>query len=462
MAAISNTTPTVQDAPGPRGFGALRTNAAFLRSTGIPLAYIRQMQARHGDVVRFNVAGRTIYAFTNPDHIQEILVKRTQEFRKLEAASDEPTALGLFLGRGILTADHDEWRPQRKLIQPLMHTKHIQGYAGTMTSFTEKLLESWQSGETRDIHHDMTQVTMWIIAETMFGTSMEASDGIRHAGELGQSIAVKSLTKSLPIPGMAKRRAVQVKEINDALDDVVRHLMSSRPEVGDRSDLLTLLMNTKDEDGNPVDYEFVRNNILTLFMAGHETTANTLTWTFYYLARNPHIADKMYAEIDQVLGGRAAALEDLPKLPYTLMVIKEAMRSEPAVSAIPRYIREDVTIGDYHIKGDSIAFLPVYLVHHDERWWPNPYEFQPERFTPEEEAKQHKYAYMPFGGGPRVCIGNHFAMMEAQIILATIASRYKLNLAAQEEAQPVRLITTSPKGGLKMTLEERHPAPVQA
>jgi cytochrome P450 len=219
-------------------------------------------------------------------------------------------------------------------------------------------------------------------------------------------------------------------------------------------------MNTKDEDGNPVDYEFVRNNILTLFLAGHETTANTLTWTFYYLARNPQVAEKLYAEIDRVLAGRSATLSDLPNLPYTLMVVKEAMRIEPAVSVIPRYVMEDVTMGGYHLKAGSTALLPIYLVHHDERWWSQPNEFQPERFAPEEEAKHHKYQYMPFGGGPRVCIGNHFAMMEAQIILATIASRYQLTLTADIDPQPVRLITTFPKAGLQMKVTERHPVPV--
>lgn len=462
MAAANPALQTQTDAPGPRGLASLRTIYSFLSSTGLPLSYLQSVKDQYGDIVHLNVAGRSIYTINHPDLIQEILVKRVQEFHKLEAGSKKPTALGLFLGKGILTADYDEWKPQRKLIQPLMHAKHIQSYADTMTQFAEQLIAQWQTGGKCDIHHDMTQVTMWIIADTMFGTTLEAGDRLKHTTDLAQGIAVKGLTKSLPIPGEAKRTEAKVREINADLDQLVQRLMADRPEVSDRADLLTLLMNTKDEDGQPVGYDFIRNNILTLFLAGHETTANSLTWTFYYLARNPHIADKMYAEIDSVLGGRAARLADLPNLPYTLMVLKEAMRIEPVVSVVPRVILEDVTIGGYTLKANSAVLLPIYVVHHDERWWSEPNTFNPERFTPEEEAKHHKYAYMPFGGGPRVCIGNHFAMMEAHIILATIASRFKLALATQNEAEPIRLITTFPKDGLMMRVEERQPVPEMA
>jgi cytochrome P450 len=457
MVATTPNTNALSDAPGPRGLASLRTTLEFLRSTGLPLAHIQQMKDKHGDVVHLNVAGRSIYSINHPDLIQEILVKRVQDFHKLEAGSKKPTALGLFLGKGILTADYDEWKPQRKLIQPLMHAKHIQSYAKTMTQFAEQLVAEWQHDSMRDIHHDMTQVTMWIIADTMFGTTLEAGERLKHTSDMAQGIAVSGLTKSLPLPGVTKRREEKVREINADLDRLVQRLMADRPEITDRADLLTLLMNTKDEDGQPVGYDFIRNNILTLFLAGHETTANSLTWTFYYLARNPHIAEKMYAEIDSVLAGRSARLSDLPNLPYTLMVLKEAMRIEPVVSVIPRMILQDVILGGYQLKAGSLVLLPVYVVHHDERWWSDPYTFNPERFSAEEEAKQHKYAYMPFGGGPRVCIGNHFAMMEAHIILATIASRFKLTRATQGIPEPIRLITTFPKDGLMMKIEERTP-----
>ncbi len=459
---VATTTPltTPSDAPGPHGFAALKTILAFLRSTGVPLGHLKQLRDKYGDIVHLNVAGRSIYTINHPDLIQEILVKRVPDFHKLDGISDKPTALGMFLGKGILTADHEDWKPQRKMIQPLMHTKHIQSYADTMTQFAEKLISEWSDGTARDIHQDMTQVTMWIIVDTMFGTTLDASDRLKHTTDLAQGLAIKGVTNFISLPGAAKRTEEKVREINADLDRLVQRFMADRPAMSDRADLLTLLMNTKEEDGQPVGYDFIRNNILTLFLAGHETTANSLTWSFYYLARNPHIADKMYEEVDRVLAGRAATLADLPNLPYTLKVIKEAMRIEPVVSAIPRYVMEDVTLGGHTLKANSTVFMPVYLVHHDERWWSEPDVFDPERFAPEQEAKQHKYAYMPFGGGPRVCIGNHFAMMEAHIILATIASRYKLTMTTEADVERVRLITTFPKDGLTMMIQERQPAPV--
>jgi cytochrome P450 len=461
---MANPVSTLPDAPGPRGLASIATTLTFLRSTGLPFDYVRQVVSEYGDIVRLPIGGKIMNLVCHPDLIQEVLVKRVQEFHKPNALSGDKRGLGHFLGAGILTADHEPWRPQRKLIQPLMHAKQIENYANTMTRLGENLIQGWQNGSRRDLHHDMTQVTMEIIAETMFGTTMESADRAHEAVKIGQAITIAEFTQPLALPWMAQKKAQDIISVNKDLDSIVQYLLEDRrahPDV-ERDDLMTLLMNTTDENGNPVSFDFVRNNILTLFVAGHETTANSLTWAFYYLAKNPHIADKMYEELDSVLAGRAATLADLPNLPYTLMVLKEAMRIEPAVSAFPRALIEDTELGGYRLEKNSTVFIPTYQVHHDERWWSNPFEFQPERFTPEEEGKRHKYAYMPFGGGPRVCIGNHFAMMEGHILLATIASQFKLTLANDEPVQPVRLITTFPKHKLMMTVQQREPVKVLA
>jgi cytochrome P450 len=449
---------TLPAAPGPRGLASIATTLTFMRATGLPFDYVRQVVSEYGDIVRLNIGGRILNIVANPDLIQEVLVKRVQEFHKPSALIGKTRALGHFLGDGILTADHEHWRPQRKLIQPLMHARQIESYADTMTHMGEKLMQKWQNGSTRDVHHDMTQVTMEIIAETMFGTTMDSANRAHEAVTLGQAIAIAEFTQPIVFPWMAKKKAQNIASVNHDLDAIVHYLLEDRrahPDV-DRDDLMTLLMNTTDENGEPVSYEFIRNNILTLFVAGHETTANSLTWSFYYLAKNPHIADKLYEELDAVLAGRAATLADLPNLPYTLMVLKEAMRIEPAVSSFPRTILEDTELGGYRLEKDSSVFIPTYQVHHDERWWSDPFKFEPERFTPEEEAKRHKYAYFPFGGGPRICIGNHFAMMEGHILLATIASQFKLTLT-HDDVQPIRLITTFPKHKLMMKVEQREP-----
>jgi cytochrome P450 len=455
---------TLPEAPGPRGLASLSTIWNFMRSPGVPFDYVRQVVGKYGDIVRLKIGGRTLYLVSDPDLIQEVIVKRVQEFHKPGALSGSTRALGHFLGDGILTADHDHWRPQRKLVQPLMHTKQIESYANTMTRLGENLIQKWQNGSQRNIHHDMTQVTMEIIAETMFGTTMDSAARAHEAVTLGQAIAIAEFTQPIALPWLAQKKAQNIAYVNEQLDSIVQYLLEDRRVNSDveRHDLMTLLMNTTDENGEPVSYPFIRNNILTLFVAGHETTANSLTWSFYYLAKNPHIAAKMYDELDAVLAGRAATLADLPNLPYTLMVLKEAMRIEPSVSAFPRTILEDTELGGYRLEKDSTVFIPIYQVQHDERWWSNPFEFEPERFTPEEESKRHKYAYMPFGGGPRICIGNHFAMMEGHILLATISSQFKLTLANDDAVQPVRLITTFPKHELMMKVQQREPVKVLA
>jgi cytochrome P450 len=429
---------------------------AFQKANGLPIDFMQKALHDHGDVVHIKVMSKNLYLIGHPDLVYEILLKRVNEFHKPSVISKKPLALSRFLGHGILTVDHQEWKPQHKLIQPLMHAKRIMSYAGTMAQFGEKLLALWQDGAQRDIHADMTQVTMWIIAETMFGMNVDQTPQIEAVSEAAQRLSIADFISPLPI-WLTKGRDREAKDINRVLTGLVDRFMAERRAQGDveRLDLLSLLMDTRDEDGNPMPDEFVRDNILTLFFAGHETTANTLTWAFYYLAKNPEILKTLQNEVDSVLGGRLPTLDDLPRLPYTMMVIKETMRVQPTVSAFPRAITEDVTLGGFKLKANSLVFLSPYTMHHDPRWWSNPETFDPTRFSAENEPNIHKYAYLPFGGGPRVCIGNHFALMEGQILLAVIASRYTLHLTPNQVVEPQNHITVSPKNGLPMRLEKR-------
>jgi cytochrome P450 len=338
-----------------------------------------------------------------------------------------------------------------------MHATHIQSYANAMAQHGERLLANWRDGEVRNLHADMTQVTMWIIAETMFGTDITNTPEIERAARLAQDIALADITLPLP-PLLQWRRNHQSAEVNAVLSALVARLMTERRgqlEAPVRGDLLTLLMRTTDEDGNPMPDQFVRNNILTLFFAGHETTANTLTWALHFLDHNPGVLEALQAEVDTVLQGRAPELADLPNLPYTQMVIKETMRIEPIVSVIPRAVVAPLELGGYKLEPNSVIFLSVYNLHHDVRWWDEPFRFDPQRFGAEQEAQIPKYAYLPFGGGPRICIGNHFALMEAQILLALLVGRFRLEHAGQTIVTPLRRITTEPQGGLMMRVTRR-------
>ncbi len=448
--------PTVlPEPPIAPGLPLLGNAIPFMSANAIPVEFLRKTAAAHGDLVQLKIGKQIMYLPAHPDLVHEVLVKRVNEFHKPGYTPEKSVGLARFLGEGILTADHEAWRPQRKLIQPLMHTKHIASYGDTMARFGDQLLDEWQDGAVRDIHTDMIQVTMWIIAETMFGMNMNQTPRLQAAADDAQAITIADLIS--PFPAWLTRRESHAAQINEYLSGLVEQFMRERRAHGNegRYDLLSLLMETRDEDGNPVSDEFVRDNILTLFFAGHETTANTLPWVLYYLDKNPQVAAALHQEVDTVLAGRVPTLADLPQLPYTLMVIKETMRIEPTVSAFPRLITEDTTLGGYHLKANSVIFISPYVLHYDPRWWTNPDEFDPTRFSAENEPSIPKYAYLPFGGGPRICIGNHFSLMEAQILLAMIVSHFQVHIAQDTPVKPLRHITTSPKGGLSMRVTKR-------
>jgi cytochrome P450 len=439
------------------GLPILGNTLAFFNQGGLPVETFRLAAQKQGDVVRLRAAGRTIYLVSHPQLIQEILVKRVNDFHKPIVLSNRPRGLDRFFASGILTSDYPEWRPQRKVIQPLMHTKHIESYADTMARFGELLLSGWRDGETRDIHADMTQVTLWVIAETMFGMDITSTPELTLAGKLGQEVTVADITMPLP-EWLIQDRNRKADKVNEIMSTLVARLMNERradPGSENRKDLLTLLMQTRDDENNPMPDQFVRDNILTLFFAGHETTANTLVWALHYLALNHHVLEMLQTEVDLVLQGRAPSLADLRNLPYTLMVIKETMRIEPTVAIIPRALLEDVELGGYRLEKNSVVFIPPYIVHHDPRWWSSPWVFDPNRFSEANELNIPKYAYLPFGGGPRICIGNHFSLMEAQIMLAIIVSRFRLSHTPNANIVPLRQVTTFPKDGMPMVVGAR-------
>jgi cytochrome P450 len=426
----------------------------FMVANGIPVELLANAQREHGDVVHFTVMNRNMYLVSDPELVQEILVKRVADFHKPEAILEKPLGLSRFLGKGILLAGYEAWKPQRKLIQPLMHRKHIEAYADTMGAMGEHLLHEWHDGAQRDIHADMTDVTMWIIAKTMFGIEAEANTDFENVVSTAQQIVIQDIISLFPA---WLGRDARAKEANQFMTDFVQRTIAERQnDDSERNDLLSLLLSARDEDGNAMSEDLLRDNILTMFFAGHETTANTLTWAHYYLAQNPAVLAQLQAEVDNVLAdGHTPTLDDLPHLPYTQMVIKETMRIQPTVPVVPRVIVEDTALGGYTLKGESIIFISPYVLHHDARYWDAPDIFDPTRFSAENEPNIGKYNYLPFGGGPRVCIGNHFAMMEAQILLAMMVRQYELELAPNAKIEPLHQVTTYPKHGLPMRLKKR-------
>ncbi len=439
--------------PGPKGsLFQLGNLGAFRRD---PLGALIDL-SRYGDITRTFFGPQTVYTLHHPDLIHQVLVDDAAKYYKPQLTKQ---VLKPSVGNGLLVSDGDFWKRQRKLAQPAFHMKRVEAYGQVMVDYTERMMANWQAGRQYDLMNEMMQLTMNIVSKTLFGADVSAeAEIIGSAITVGQESANKAFNHLIQIPlwlPTAENRAT--KQALNTLNEIIHRFIRERRESGkDEGDLLSMLLMARDEDdGGQMNDQQLRDEAFTLFTAGHETTANSLTWTWYLLAQNPQAEAKLHEELDAVLGGRLPNVADLARLPYTEMVIKEAMRLYPAAWIVGREPIEDTTIGSYPVKKGWLVFISPYSVHRDPRWFHDSDQFIPERFSPENEGQIPRYGYIPFGGGPRVCIGNMFAMMEARLILASVAQRYRLSLVSDTPVVPEPLVTLRPKGGMPMMVEAR-------
>jgi cytochrome P450 len=365
------------------------------------------------------------------------------------------------LGEGLLTSEPPLHRRQRRLAQPAFHKQRIAAYASLMVDYTLRLQsERWRDGETLDIAQEMMHLTLAIVGKTLFDTETEQeAEEVREA----LSATMQSFTRfmlpyaelldRLPLPSTRRFRQARAR-----LDAVIYRIINERRASGtDHGDLLSMLLLAQDEegDGTGMTDEQLRDEAMTIFLAGHETTANALSWTWYLLSQNPEAEAKLHAEVDALLCDRTPTAEDLPRLPFTEKVLAEAMRLYPPAWILGRRALGDYEVGGYRIPAGSIIIMSQYVMHRDERYFPDPARFDPERWTPEAKAARPQFSYFPFGGGPRRCIGEGFAWMEGILVLATLARSWRMRLlpAHQVETQPV--VTLRPKHGMRMILERR-------
>ncbi|MGJ3238153.1 MAG: cytochrome P450 [Anaerolineae bacterium] len=447
----------MSDIPGPEPINNLfKVLATFRAFNHDALGVIDQQKQQYGDVVSLEILGEKQLLIANPELFREILVTKAKSFHKGSDYKDTRKGLARFLGNGLIVSDGEFWQKQRKSIQPAFHAKRIEDYAATMGIFAEEMVQKWQNDTILNIAHEMTQVTLRIVARTIFNTDIQQNaDNIATTMEAINETAGQNtvLPAWVPTPQELQAR----KAIRD-MDAYVYDLIATRRRnFYDTGDLLSMLLLAQDDEGNHMSDKEVRDEAVGLFLAGHETTANALNWTLWLLAQNPQAEAYLHDELDQVLDGRTPTVQDLRDLPYTTQVIKESMRWMPPVSGVGRRAVEDVQIGDYLIEAGTSILLNFYSVHRDPRYWEDPLAFRPERFAPDAETDRDRYAYLPFGGGARICVGNSFAMMEAQILLATIAQHAQLSLQAGQEVLPVSRITTYPKNGLPMHVRRREP-----
>ncbi len=452
-----------KQAQGPRGLPIVGSMFQFANGRH---QFLLDVAKNYGEISKFKIMNFNLHILSNPDHVQELFVKKKAHFIKADASRDN---LRHLVGDGLLTSVGEYHTQQRKMVQPALHATRIHGYADTMVEIAENMLATWEVGSERDIHRDMMLITMEIVSRTLFG-----SDVLEDAIAVGEAMMVlqeNSQRRFIPIFELPEWiETPQRKQVNEAratIDRVVMRFIKERRQEDDldRGDLLSMLLLSEDENGNRMNDKEVRDEAVTLFSAGHETTSNALSWALYLLSQHPDIEAKLHEEVDTVLAGRRPTLTDLRELPYTNMIMKETLRLyPPAWTLMVRGIVEDVSLGDYNLpKGDAV-FVSPYVMHRHPNLWDNPDSFNPERFSPENEKQHHKYQYIPFGGGEHICIGNSYAMMEAALVLATIAQKFHLRLMPDTEVNERALITLVPENGLPMRVLQREfvPEPVLA
>jgi cytochrome P450 len=439
--------------PGPKNLPILGNLYAF-RSN--PLVFLTNAAREYGDLVYFRVAHQHMYLVNHPDYVREILVANQGNFIKSRGLQRAK----LLLGEGLLTSEGQHHLRQRRLVQPAFHRERLAGYASAMSECAVRWRDRWQAGSTLDVSTEMPHLTLSIVARTLFSADVQS-----EASQIGAAMTtVLELFRLLLLPFseyLDKLPLPYVRRFQKArgrLDATIYGLIRERRKSGeDTGDLLSMLLLAQDEDDRTVRMsdEQVRDEALTLFLAGHETTANALTWTWYLLSQHPEVERRLHSEIDDVLQGRAPELADVPRLRYAEMILAEALRLYPPAWAIGRMATGPFDLGGVEIPTKSICILSPYLVQRDPRWFPNPENFDPERWTPEARDSRPKFSYFPFGGGARVCIGERFAWMEGVIVMAAIAQKWRLRLAPDQRVEPLPLITLRVKNGLRMVPQSR-------
>src|SRR6266700_1658621 len=418
-----------------------------------PLEYFTKIAREYGDIAGLRVLNFKTIFINHPGLIEEVLVTNARKYSKGKVLR----ANRHVFGEGLLTSEGDFWLRQRRLAQPAFHRARIASYAATMVEYTQRMLDGWRDGEERDVHREMMRLTLQIVGKTLFDADVESD-----AQEVGKSLELlleigANFRRTIFVPHWLPTPAnLRGKwEVAQIVNILYRIIAERRASSRDAGDLLSMLLHAQDEDGSRMTDRQLRDETITLFLAGHETTASTLSWTWWLLAQNPAVEKKLHAELDTVLRDRAPSLDDLPKLVYTGHVITESLRLYPAAWELARLVVEDHEIAGYPVtKGMGVA-MAQWVVHRDARWYDAPEEFRPERWNDDLLKRLPRFAYFPFGGGARQCIGNTFALMEATLILATIARKFRLRLVANHPVVPLASITLRPRHGVRVSLESR-------
>ncbi len=422
-----------------------------------PIVLFQHLAEEYGDIAHYKIGWNHILFLNHPDYIREVLVVQNDNFIKERTVQRTK----MLLGEGMITAEGAKHRMQRQVAQPAFHRQRIPEYASAMVREASHLRDRWRDGEERDIARDMMHLTLNVVADTLLATDLrgevnELADAINRIMGLYNFLvllpAAEWLVHVRP-PGLAA--FVRARKRIDAV--VYRMIQAHRRQHEDTGSLLDLMLAAAPDHSEATE-QSLRDQVITIFLAGYETVANALAWTWYLLSQNPECERRFHQEIDRELQGRAPTYDDIPRLKYVEMVMAESMRLYPPAWAMGRYALNDFRLGDFYMPAKTTVLMSQFIMHRDPRFFPDPLRFDPERFTAEAKARRTRLTYFPFGAGGRQCIGESFAWMEGVLLLATLGQRWKFKLASGHPVEPEPLITLRPKFGMKMILESRTPA----
>lgn len=439
--------------PSPPGHPLVGHLPEFGRDT---LGFVERAAAEHGDMVRFRLGRWDAVLLNRPDLVEEVLVRDPWNWIKHTFFWRH---VGAIFGEGLLTNEGEPWLHQRRLVQPAFRHERLESYAETMVAYTLRRMERWEDGAEVDVRAEMTSLTFEIVAKVLFDADV-ADDvaEIAEAFDVGIDEIARRFRRPIRIPdfvptpgNLRYRRAVaRMDALIERIVDEHRH---GRAGSGD---LLSDLMAARDEAGRPMPYDQLRDEVITLLLAGHETTALALTWTWWLLARHPDVDARLAMSVVSAIGERPPTLADLPRLGLVERIVKESMRLRPPAYSFGREALEPREVGGVEIPAGTTVFVFPWLLHHDARWFDEPLSFDPDRWEGDLEERLPRTAYLPFGAGPRICIGRHFAMLEAVLIVSAIAARWRLEWEAADP-EPFPSITLRPTGALRARLRRRPP-----
>jgi len=418
-----------------------------------PIVLFQHLVEAYGDIAHYKIGWNHIVFLNHPDYIREILVVQNDNFVKERTVRRSK----MLLGEGMITSEGAEHRTQRQVAQPAFHRQRIPEYASLMVAEAARMRETWRAGEERDISRDMMHLTLNVVSQTLFATDLrdevdELADAINRIMGLYNFLvmlpAAEWLVHVRP-PGLAGFVRARKR-----IDAVVYRMIEAHRRRGGSGSLLDMML-AASPDQSAESEQRLRDQVITIFLAGSETVANALAWTWYLLSQNPECEKRLHGEIDRELAGRLPTFDDIPRLRYAEMVLAESMRLYPPAWAMGRRALADFQLGEFFLPAGTTVLMSQFVTHRDPRFFADPLQFNPEHFTPEEKARRVKFTYFPFGAGVRQCIGESFAWMESILLLATLAQKWKLSLVPGHRVEPEPLITLRPKYGMKTMIEER-------